>query len=103
MIFITGAVKGGKFQTIKCDHIHTGYYVAIYFGHPGILNVCEFEVYGGRFPLGLFSNNILIFKFKVVLNNHVLGNRNIVNVNIFCNNLVSLMILTTGTVNFFPF
>ena len=46
---IIGAVPNGKFQTIQCHHIHTGRFVAIYFGHPGILTVCEFEVYGGRF------------------------------------------------------
>ena len=68
-------MASGKFQTIKCDHIHTGRFVAIYFGHPGVITVCEFEVYGGRFSSGLFTNTILIIPFKVMLNNHVLGKK----------------------------
>ena len=47
--FIIGAVGAGKLLTVTCDHFYTGRYVAIYFGHPGTLTVCEFEVYGGRF------------------------------------------------------
>ena len=47
--FIIDAVGGGRFKTIQCDHYYTGRYVAIYFGHPGVLTVCEFEVYGGKF------------------------------------------------------
>ena len=47
--FIIGAVEAGAFKLIQCDHYYQGRYVAIYFGHPGTLTVCEFQVYGGRF------------------------------------------------------
>ena len=47
--FIIGAVVAGAFKTIQCDSYFQGRYVAIYFGHPGVLTVCEFQVYGGRF------------------------------------------------------
>ena len=50
LLFIIGAVGAGMFKTIQCSQFHMGRYVAIYFGHPGVLTVCEFEVYGGRFP-----------------------------------------------------
>ena len=45
----------GDFKKIQCKkgRYNMGRFVAIYFGHPGTLTVCEFEVYGGRFPCGL--------------------------------------------------
>ena len=47
-----GALTAGEFRDIRCVNIHTGRFVAIYFGHSGTLTVCEFEVFGGKFPLG---------------------------------------------------
>ena len=55
LFLITGSVGDGEFITVKWanDVGHTGRFVAIYFDHPGTLSVCEFEVYGGRFPVVL--------------------------------------------------
>ena len=47
--FIIGPVADGKFKTIQCHHYYKGRFVAIYKDYGGVLTVCEFEVYGGRF------------------------------------------------------
>ena len=49
VVFVIGEVGSGKLKTIQCDHYYKGRYVRIMFDHPGVLTVCEFEVYGGRF------------------------------------------------------
>ena len=49
IIFIIGTVGSGVFQIVQCNQYYKGRYVAIYFDHPGVLTVCEFEVYGGKF------------------------------------------------------
>ena len=48
LCFIIGALNPGQLKTIDCIKHPFGRYVAIYFDHPGILTVCEFEVYGGK-------------------------------------------------------
>ena len=50
---MAGAVSAGWFLEIMCNNFHAGRFVAVYFDHPGILTVCEFQVFGGRFPLGI--------------------------------------------------
>ena len=50
MLHITGALSAGEFRHIQCHNVHVGRFVAIYFGHHGRLSVCEFEVFGGKFP-----------------------------------------------------
>ena len=52
--FILGALRDGEFRGVLCDKFYTGRYVAIYMPQGGILSVCEFEVYAGRYPWGLF-------------------------------------------------
>ena len=46
-------LSAGEFRDIECRNFHVGKFVAIYFDHPGILTVCEFQVYGSKFPSGL--------------------------------------------------
>ena len=48
LLKMTGAFLAGEFRDIKCQNIHAGRFVAIYFDHPGTLTVCEFEVFGGK-------------------------------------------------------
>ena len=45
---MTDALGAGEFRTIRCANSHVGRFVAIYFDHPGILTVCELEIYGGE-------------------------------------------------------
>ena len=45
ILLILNLVSTGE---IRCNSIHTGRYISIYFDHPGVLIVCEFEVYGGK-------------------------------------------------------
>ena len=47
---MTGTVVADEIQEIRCDNIYSGRFVAIYFNHPGTLTVCEFRVFGGKFP-----------------------------------------------------
>ena len=56
MLYITGAMLAGEFCEIRCNNVHAGRFVAIYFDHPGILTVCEFQVFGGKFSEAIFSN-----------------------------------------------
>ena len=49
-IIIIGALSAGKFRGIECSNFYVGRFVSIYFDHPGVLTVCEFEVYGSTFP-----------------------------------------------------
>ena len=53
---MTGALLPGKLREIRCQNVHAGRFVAIFFDHPGSLTVCEFEVYGGKFPTVLSEN-----------------------------------------------
>ena len=57
---MAGALSAGEFRYIECRNYRVGRFVAIYFDHPGVLTVCEFEVYGGRFPSRFFSQNFQI-------------------------------------------
>ena len=50
ILIIKGALSAGEFQGIECSNFYVGKFVSIYFDHPGVLNVCEFEVYGSKFP-----------------------------------------------------
>ena len=54
---MTGALLAGEFRDIKCQNFHAGRFVAIFFDHPGTLTVCEFEVFGGKFP-SILSENV---------------------------------------------
>ena len=55
---ITGALSAGELRYIECRNVHVGRFVAVYFDHPGVLSVCELEVYGGRLPKGICQNII---------------------------------------------
>ena len=46
---MAGALSAGEFRYFECRIYRVGRFVAIYFDHPGVLTVCEFEMYGGRF------------------------------------------------------
>ena len=50
-MLMAGAVKEDVFEDIRCDNVHRGRFAAIFLDNPGILTVCEFEVYGGKFPM----------------------------------------------------
>ena len=54
---MTGALLAAELRGIRCQNIHTGRFVAIFFDHPGTLTVCEFEVFGGKFPSTFFVLN----------------------------------------------
>ena len=45
---MTGALSAGEFRYIEYQNYRVGRFVAIYFDHPGVLTVCEFEVSGWR-------------------------------------------------------
>ena len=48
---MTGSLSADGLQEIRCQNAHAGRFAAIYFDHPGTLTVCEFQVFGGKFPL----------------------------------------------------
>ena len=55
---MTGALEDGEFRDIKCNSVHVGRFVAIYFDHIGTLTVCEFQVFGSKL-LSELSLNVL--------------------------------------------
>ena len=50
---MTGMIGADDLHKIRCNIVHTGRFVSIFFDHPGALTVCEFQVFGGKFPLGI--------------------------------------------------
>ena len=46
--YITDELSAGEFRDIKCSNVHVGRFVAVHLVGPGILTVCELEVYGGK-------------------------------------------------------
>ena len=53
---MAGALSVGEFHYIECQNYRVGRFIAIYFDHPGVLTVCEFEVSNNDF----FGNKSLI-------------------------------------------
>ena len=53
---MTGAMLAGQFREIRCNNVHAGRFVAIYFDHPGTLTVCELQVFGGGFSKAIYTN-----------------------------------------------
>ena len=47
---VIDSLSAAEFRDVQCDSHHVGRFAAIYFDHPGILTVCELEVYGGKLP-----------------------------------------------------
>ena len=47
-LYITGKLSAGEFRDIKCTNLNKGRFVAIHLVKPGILTVCELEIYGGK-------------------------------------------------------
>ena len=56
LLYMAGTLLANEFRDIRCNNVHVGRFVAIYFGHPGTLTVCEFEVFGRKFPSALCKN-----------------------------------------------
>ena len=55
-LYITGKLGAGEFRDIKCSDHQVGRFVAILLVKPGILTVCELEVYGGKSVCGWISD-----------------------------------------------
>ena len=47
-MYIIGQVSAGGFPTIQCTNVNTGRFVAIQLDQPGILTVCELQIFGGK-------------------------------------------------------
>ena len=51
---VPGKLSAGETRTIGCSEVHHGRYLSIFFDHPGILTLCEVEVFGSKFSSRVF-------------------------------------------------
>ena len=58
-MLLAGTLSAGEFRDIQCHNVHVGRFAAIHFDHPGTLTVCEFEVFGGKFPSRCLPDDLM--------------------------------------------
>ena len=45
---VPGKLNAGETRTIGCSEVHRGRYLSIFFDHPGILTLCEVEIFASK-------------------------------------------------------